>query len=239
MSDYHYPGDELQIFSHAVRWKSYWSSRLRKYVKGDVLDVGAGQGNNLEFLLDAPCHSWTALEPDAALLQKTIARGAISQDPRLKWVTGTTADLLAQSPLPQYDSIIYIDVLEHIEDDEPEFQRAARLLRPGGHLIVLSPAFQFLYSPFDKAIGHFRRYERPSLSRLSAPGLTQEKLFFLDSAGFMLSAANRMLLRQSMPTEKQIKFWDTWVIPVSRIIDPVLARGFGRSIIGIWKKAAS
>ncbi len=236
MSEFQYQGDELSIFSKAVRWKSYWSKNLRRHVKGDVLDVGAGQGNNLEFLLDGTVKTWTALEPDGELLKKSSIQGEIARDSRIRWVTGTTDDLLTNEPGTRYDSLIYIDVMEHIEDDQGEFERAARLLKPGGHLVILSPAFQFLYSPFDKAIGHFRRYQRPTLSRLNAPGMTLEKMFFLDAAGFLLSAANRVMLRQSMPTQKQINFWDRWIIPISRVVDPLVFRSFGRSIIGVWRR---
>lgn len=59
-------------------------------------------------------------------------------------------------------------MLEHIEADAAEMNKAAALLNPGGHIIVLSPAFQFLYNPFDKAIGHYRRYNKRMLKKLQA-----------------------------------------------------------------------
>ena len=237
MSDYVYEGEELDLFHHAANWKSYWGSRISPLVKGRVLDVGAGQGNNLPVLLDERCTSWTALEPDAHLLARTARLGAIAQDPRVKLVAGDTQMLLDQGQAGQFDAVIYIDVMEHIDDDLGEFQRAARLMASGGSLIVLSPAFQFLYSPFDKAIGHCRRYEKRTLLRLQAEGVSLSEVYFLDSLGFMLSAANRWLLKQSMPTLKQIQFWDSRVIPVSRsLTDSVLGGVFGRSIVGVWKK---
>lgn len=236
MSDYQYEGEELDLFHHASNWKSYWAGVVSPFVQGRVLDAGAGQGNNLPILLNDRCTEWTALEPDAKLLEKTHRLGAIANDPRLRLVCGDTSHLLAQQPVPSFDTIIYIDVMEHIEDDLGEFQRAAQLLHPGGHLVVLSPAFQSLYSPFDAAIGHCRRYDNTSLRRLQAPGLTMVKSCFLDAVGFLLSTANRWLLKQSMPTLGQIHFWDKRVIPVSRIVDPIVGHSFGRSIIGIWKR---
>src|SRR6185503_1103577 len=95
---------------------------------------------------------------------------------------------------------------------------------------------QFLYTPFDRAIGHFRRYSRPSLRKISPPGLDLEALFYLDSCGIALSTANRVLLRLSMPTKSQIGVWDKWVIPVSRVLDPVMGYSLGKSIVGIWRK---
>lgn len=236
MSEFEYQGEELDIFGHAVNWKRYWGRTVAPYVRGRVLDVGAGQGNNLPVLLDGRCESWTALEPDEKLLLRTRRLGVVAEDPRVHLYPGDTAQLLAAGRAGSFDSIIYIDVMEHIEDDEGEFQRAAQLLAPGGALVVLSPAFQFLYSPFDKAIGHFRRYTKTTLNRLHAEGLSLTSSRYLDSTGFLLSASNRWLLKQSMPTLGQIRFWDRFVIPVSRVLDGVLGHFFGRSVVSVWKK---
>ncbi len=78
--------------------------------------------------------------------------------------------LSSTDPNETFDTIIYIDVLEHIEDDAAELLAAAQQLLPGGRVIVLSPAHQWLYTPFDAAIGHFRRYNRSSLRKVSPPG---------------------------------------------------------------------
>ncbi len=73
------------------------------------------------------------------------------------------------------------------------------------------------------------------LRRISPPGLRLERLFYLDSAGLLLSSANLLLLRQSMPTKAQLSIWDKCVIPVSRILDQCLFNSIGKSIIGIWQ----
>jgi len=103
---------------------------------------------------------------------------------------------------------------------------------------VLSPAHEFLFTPFDTAIGHFRRYSRASL-RASAPDtLRTEKLVYLDAAGMLASAANRLLLQSSMPTERQILTWDRLLVPISRLVDPIFAGRIGKSVLGVWRKDA-
>src|SRR5262249_19659327 len=136
----------------------------------------------------------------------------------------------------RFDAILYIDVLEHIEDDRGELARAAERLNAGGALIVLSPAHPFLYTPFDAEIGHFRRYTRASLRAAAPDSLRIGKLKYLDSAGMLASAGNRVLLKASMPTEKQILTWDRMLVPVSRVIDPLLMGRVGKSVLGIWTK---
>jgi SAM-dependent methyltransferase len=125
-------------------------------------------------------------------------------------VCGTLESLEAS----QFDTIIYIDVLEHIENDRKELEAAAALLRAGGRLIVLSPAHQRLFTPFDAAIGHFRRYSRPMLRSISPSSLRLEQVWYLDSVGLLLSAANLLFLRQSMPTKAQLALWGQCVIPL-------------------------
>jgi hypothetical protein len=133
-----------------------------------------------------------------------------------------------------FDSIVYIDVLEHIEDDKSELAQAFHLLRPGGRLIVLAPALQALYSPFDKAIGHYRRYARKSLRSCTPPSSRLEKLAYLDCVGLIASGANRLILKQSSPSLRQILFWDKYMIPVSRILDPLIGHRLGKSILAVW-----
>jgi hypothetical protein len=127
-------------------------------------------------------------------------------------------------------------VLEHIPGDEAEMREAARHLAPGGHLVVLSPAFQGLYSRFDEALGHERRYTKRSLARVIPRHLERVALFYLDSLGMLLSLGNRVMLRQATPSVKQILFWDRRVIPVSRILDPLVGRRFGRSIVAVYRR---
>jgi hypothetical protein len=125
--------------------------------------------------------------------------------------------------------------LEHISNDREELSQAALHLRPGGHVIVLSPAHQRLFSPFDATIGHFRRYNRPMLRTISPASLRLERMRYLDCAGLILSAANMLLLRQSMPTKAQLRFWDRWIIPISRVFDRLFLYSVGKTIIAVWR----
>lgn len=116
--------------------------------------------------------------------------------------------------------------------------RAAARLKRGGALIVLAPAHPFLFTPFDRAIGHFRRYKRVSLREAAPATLSVEKLIYLDAAGMLASAANRLLLQSAMPTERQILTWDRLLVPVSRLIDPLFAGRVGKSVLGVWRKTS-
>jgi SAM-dependent methyltransferase len=229
-----YVGGELELFAEAVNWKAYFCSVLRPFVGGRVLEVGAGIGANIPFLSNDRVVHWTSLEPDPALarrIEARVAAGALpSQQSRL--LVGTSASLSEEM---QFDTILYIDVLEHIADDAAELARARRHLANGGHLVVLAPAHEFLFSPFDAEIGHYRRYGRARLTRLGPSQTSLVVCAMLDCAGFFASLANRALLSQRMPTRRQIAVWDTWLVPLSRRLDPLFGRRFGKTIVAVWR----
>ncbi len=230
-----YIGTELDIFAEAAHWKAYFGRFLRPYLGKRVLEVGAGLGATTASLCSGKEGEWWCLEPDPGLLSHIEARIRAGTLPACcRPVAGTLKDIPNAAC---FDTILYIDVLEHIESDRAELELAARHLLPGGHLIVLAPAYPALYSPFDGAIGHYRRYTRPALRTLTPSGTHLVVLRYLDSLGFFLSLANRFLLRQSMPSLRQILFWDRFLTPLTRLTDWLVGYTFGRSILAIWERA--
>lgn len=231
MSDrsFHYEGTELDLFSHAHRWKAYWSSQLLPWMGTRVLDVGAGLGATAATFARHNCEVWTALEPDPQLVEKM--RLAVASGTLPVWVSprcGTLSDLGEDD---RFDTILYIDVLEHIEDDAGELLRATKHLLPGGRLLVLAPAHNWLYTPFDRAIGHFRRYDRKTLLDIKPTALSTVDLRYLDSAGMLASLGNRLILRSASPTRAQIDFWDRCLVPLSVRLDRMTGGRIGKSLL--------
>jgi SAM-dependent methyltransferase len=128
---------------------------------------------------------------------------------------------------------LYIDALEHIEDDRMELERVARRLKPDGRVVVLAPAHPFLYSPFDRAIGHFLHYTRRMLRDLRPAGVKFIAAWYFDSAG------NRLFLRQGMPTPGQIAFWDRVLVRASEFVDPLTFGRLGESVLAVGQRSLS
>ena len=227
-----YQGSELELFAHAVNWKGYFGSLLRPHLGRRVLDVGAGIGSNVASIDTPAVMEWVCLEPDEALavqIQERIQRNELPSKCRV--VVGTIERLSAED---RFDTILYIDVLEHILDDAGELRRAAAHLAVGGRLAVLAPAHQFLFTPFDAAIGHQRRYSKRGLLRLAPSQLKLVDVGMIDSFGLLASLANRLLLRSSMPSERQILLWDRVLVPLSRLGDRLSFRCIGKSVLAVW-----
>ena len=233
-SAYSYVGNELCLFANATNWKNYVGRKLRPYMAGSVIEVGAGFGGSTNYLFDPNYDRWLCLDPDpvhVSHLKDLIAVGKLP--PSCEARCGVLADLASDE---YADTIIYIDVLEHIENDEGEMRVAADHLAAGGRIVMLSPALNFLYSPFDAAIGHYRRYAPKDAKRLTVPPLSLERCFFLDSLGYFLSAFNRVVMRTAQPSIHQIQFWDKAIVPVSGVTDQIFGSLFGRSVVMIWHK---
>lgn len=231
MSDFTYVGSELEIFEKAVNWKAYFRDQLLPHVRGAILEVGAGIGANTPWFAQSGYARWVCLEPDAALCEQLRSNVRGLRD--VEVVSGVLANLPAER---SFDAILYLDVLEHIEDDRAELRHAAARLRPGGSLVVLAPAHPWLFSAFDRAIGHFRRYTRASLRAVAPPQLPLVTLRYLDAAGMLASLGNRLLLKQAAPSQAQILLWDRRLVPVSRLVDRLLGHRVGKSILAVWQR---
>ena len=204
-----YVGDELELFSHALNWKSYLRRQISPFLGKSVLEVGAGIGATTRMLCDGSQDRWVCLEPDAPMARLLSVQIENRELPDCCEVqAGTVADVTEE-----FDSLIYIDVLEHIPEDRAEIAAAAERVKVGGYIVVLSPAHQHLYTPFDKRIGHCRRYSKKMLKALTTPILSIARLRYLDCVGYFASLTNRLMLRQSMPTLNQIRVWDGLMVP--------------------------
>ena len=235
MSDsaFAYSGSELEVFAAAANWRSYWGDQVRPFLGRRVLEVGAGIGSVTRTLCHASVERWVALEPDAGMAGHLARITADGFPAPVSARHGTVESLDAAE---RFDSVLYIDVLEHIEDDAAELERAAARVERNGHIIVLSPAHQFLYTPFDAAIGHHRRYDGAGLRSVGPKGFSLVSLRYLDSVGMLASLGNRLLLKSAHPKPAQIALWDRWMVPLSRRIDPLFGFRCGKSLMAVWRK---
>jgi SAM-dependent methyltransferase len=138
--------------------------------------------------------------------------------------------------LGTFDSLFALNVIEHIEDDSRAILNCKKLLKEPGNIIILVPSYQWLYCRFDKELGHFRRYNRNSLSNLlTTNGLKVDNLFNFNSAGIAGWFLFGKLLNKKQIGEGKMKLYDNFV-SVFRLIDKILLRKFGLSLIIIARK---
>lgn len=235
--DAHYIGNELGLFALAENWKDYWASQVTAYLGSKVLEVGAGLGGTTSLLISKmqKLDQWVCLEPDERLAGQ-ITHTLESAHRNADKVVVENKYLATYDPSARFDSLIYIDVIEHIEDDRKELKSAMNFLNHGGHLVILVPAHNFLMSLFDKAIGHYRRYNKKMLLDIVPENAEVVVHKYLDSFGLCVSLANKVFLRQTYPTRKQILFWNNFIVPVSKRLDRLLDFNVGKSVLLVCKR---
>ena len=138
----------------------------------------------------------------------------------------------------KYDTIIYLDVLEHIKDDKKEFINAFNSLKKEGHLIINVPAFNILYSDFDKDVQHHKRYNKKDFKKLfNFVDYSYTNLKYYDSLGFVLSFMSKFLLKKNYKSnfKKKIFIWNK-LIPLSRLLDKITFHLIGKSLMVIIRK---
>ena len=220
---------ELEFFDAAKNWRRYQFENILKYINSSVLDVGPGTGNNIQYYKDKASQI-TLLE-----INKNLANSLKLKFDDDKKIIVLNTDIHSQEK--KFDTILYMDVLEHIEDDKKEINKALKQLNSGGNLIFFVPAYQFLYSDFDKAIGHIKRYNKKFfLSFKKDENITIIKLKYIDSIGFFIAVLNRLFNKDNKESiSLGVKIWDKLIF-LSKIMDLIFLNKFGKSLFCIMKK---
>ena len=225
-----YLNEVLEFFDISDNYRSYQIELFGNYVGKEILEVGAGRGKIIEILAQNSEKEFTLLELDKNFFD--ILNNKFNSK-NIKVLEERTQNIKEK----KFDTIFYLDVIEHIEDDRFELDTAYNLLKKNGHLIIIVPAFQILFSKFDQKVGHFRRYRKEFFKRYSdEKNLKIKKLVYFDFLGFFIILFSKLLnLSNSKKTTLGIKIWN-FLIPLSRLIDKITFHSIGKSIVCIYEK---
>ena len=220
---------ELKFFDAAKNWRKYQFKIISKYIQRNVLEVGPGTGNNLKYYKNK-ASTITLLE-----INKKLARSLKKKFYKNKKIKILNSNI--HSIKKKFDTIMYMDVLEHIKTDKKEIKKAINILNPGGYLIIFVPAFQILYSNFDRDIGHVRRYRKFFFFNLAKKyKIKLIELKYFDSIGFIFAIINRLVgTNNQNNVGLGIKIWNNFIF-LSKFFDFILKNMFGKSLLCILKK---
>ena len=215
----------------ATNYNQWTFDLFKEYIKGDVLEVGCGVGSFTKLIADQSRFdslycvdiSEHAIEH---IMKKDFGKEIRIECKDLMDVEGT------------YDFIVCMNVMEHVEDDRSFFYKLLALLKRGGVLFHLVPSHQFLYSNFDVAAGHFKRYSKEMMNEMKLPdGVSMVKQYYFNMIGALGYWAVYKLLKSGNvnDTESEIGAFDKYVVPFSRKVLPQESP-FGISLIGVYRK---
>jgi 2-polyprenyl-3-methyl-5-hydroxy-6-metoxy-1,4-benzoquinol methylase len=206
--------------------------RLRRWVGRRVLEIGSGIGNLSAFLVD--CERLVLTDTREEYLDRLRTRFARHRNIAVArlFLPTELGTLAGQS----FDTIICLNVLEHVDDDSSALQAIRRMLAPSGRLILLVPALPVLHGTIDRALGHHRRYKRAGLvSLLEATGFKVAHIEYFNLAGVPgWWFAGRVLRRQMIPAAS-LKLYDA-LVPLFRL-ERLIPWRVGQSLIAIGEAA--
>lgn len=225
---------DLEIMSAATNYRDWMFSRLAPYIGQRIIEIGAGIGNLTQLLLDRELVVATDNYGPCIDYLNTKFGERLKVSPILLDAAG---DISSELKTYEFDTVICLNVLEHIEDDLRALSQMHSLLIPGGRLVLLVPAFQFLHGTVDQALGHYRRYTRRSLIPIMREaGFVVENSFYMNVIGMAGWFWNNRIVRLKEESRNQIGIFDRFIARPAELIERLLPPPFGLSLIAIGTK---
>jgi SAM-dependent methyltransferase len=208
---------------------------FRPYFGRRFLEVGLGHGGYRRFLPVDIDYLGLDIDPDC------VAR-AQARSPTERFLVADVTDPQLPSRIADEapDTVLCVNVLEHIEADAEAVRNLMRVLAPGGHLLIFVPAFPVLYSDLDRMAGHVRRYTRADIPRIVVDGAELLRHRYFNAVGGVGWLANKALRHSSLnasSVNSQIRLFDRFVVPIARTFDLVADRVFGQSMTMVLRKS--
>ena len=224
--------DTLSTMKALRRYNAWLWKQIAPYVGERVLEAGCGTGTITHYL--AKRKRVVCFDLDEHYVDVLRQRYADRSNVRIEF-----ADLSAPEwpdlSGEQIDTIVCVNVLEHLPDDASVLQRFRSVLGPGGRLALLVPAHQALFGTTDRALGHFRRYEREELARLlERCGFDVMTIRYLNPTGVVGWFLNGRVLRRQVVPRFQASVYDQ-LYPVLGLVDR-LGLPFGLSVLAVARK---
>ena len=230
--------ETLEVISDAGQFNQWMYQTIKPYCTGNVLEVGSGIGNISQFFLN---DNFNVSLSDLSSDYFKILEGKFSGFENLKGLFCLDfAEKNLEQTYPhligQFDTVFALNVLEHVPDHEQAIRNCRLLLKPGGNLVILVPAFQSLFNQFDIALEHQRRYTPKSLKKVMAiPGFKVLHSQYFNVIGILGWFVSGQILRKKTIPEGQMKLYDT-LVPLWKVIDWLVGRFLGLSVICVVKK---
>lgn len=223
--------ETLEIMSSASWYNMWLINKINKFIKGNVLEVGCGIGTFTN-LLSKKASKITSIDTETKYIKKL----QIKKDQKINFFYGNIESDKFKFRLSKYDTIVCMNVLEHIKNDEQALTNMSKLLKKKGYLILLVPYHNLLYGSLDIELDHYRRYSKNDLeSKFTNLDLDLEKTRYLNFFGFFGWLLNSRILKKKIIPKNQLKLFDKFFRPfllLENIIQPPL----GLSLLVVAKK---
>jgi len=232
--------ETLDVFSTANRFNGWMYNTIKPYLKGNILEIGSGIGNITQFILNDGFYVTASDIRDhyCSIINKRFDNQKHLSSVRKIDIVHPDFDAEYKNLFNSFDSLVALNIIEHVQDDKLAIQNCRKLLRNDGHLIILMPAYKWLYNELDENLGHYKRYNRARIKKLVESGkfeIQKTRYFnFTGMFGWWLSGS---LLRKKTIVEGQMTLYNK-MVPLFKVIDNLVLNRAGLSVIAIGKKCS-
>jgi SAM-dependent methyltransferase len=231
--------EHLEVGTGLDNYNRWIADQFLPYVGRRVLEVGSGIGNLSQHWTDREL--FVGIDPEGACVTKCQQRFEGRANVRFLHDYVGAPDWVPRWSADRFDTVIAVNVLEHIRDDLDALRGWREILigGGGGNLCVFVPAFEFAYSDFDKRYGHYRRYSKETLrDKLLDAGFDIEVLRYFNMPGLLAWWATFVLLKRREAGSRQTGLYDKAVIPLMRLLEERFAPPFGNSVVAVCRVAS-
>lgn len=230
-------------FSQFHNYRNYQYNIIKNYIGNEVLEVGTGDKTFTQQILENKLDPFNLLsiEPSDTLVKLHADKNHFPDN-----FTFLPLDLFEMNSgyLGKFDSVLMIHVLEHIEKDAEAINHIHSLLQKDGYLLIQVPAYEWLFSDHDKSIGHFRRYNKKSLSnKIDTSKFQILKMSYQDPIGIIGSLLYFKMLKVKLNTndgsrlvKNQGKIYENYIIPFEQYLEKYFTFPFGLNLTAVLKK---
>lgn len=222
--------ETLENMSTAGWYNSWLFEKIKKFLHGNILEVGCGLGNFTKELTNYG--KVVAIDIDDYYVQQT--KKVVADNTRVGFGNIESDKYFFNNE--RFDSIVCLNVLEHIEDDQKALGNMFNLLNDEGYLVLLVPAHKFLYGEMDSALNHFRRYEKKELEQLVTKigfsTVSISRLNFLGAIGWGVSGK---VLKNKVIDQSKLRIFNL-IAPILLQVEKVISPPMGISLLLIARK---
>ena len=231
---HNYEGHDLEVLADLPNYYGWIADLFRPWVKGCTMEIGTGIGTITRHIFDK-ADELILVEPSAHLTQ--LLPTAIAESKKVTIHNQMLETHLPGMPDESCDTVVMVNVLEHIEDDGEALQSLFRVLKPGGHLLLFVPALQFLFSELDRKHGHFRRYHLAPLEfKLNGHGFRIREKRYFDFAGVLPWWLINTVGKKTDFNSAMAVTYDRYIVPVTRFMERWISPPFGKNILIIAER---
>jgi spermidine synthase len=234
-TSFSYSGTELDAMAEARNYYEWILDWAGPYINNRVVEVGAGLGNFAAALLrECSVSELWLVEPAENLFPHLAKR--FEAEARVRILRGYLHECTSLSGI---DSLIAVNVVEHVRNDSEFLRLAFSILAPGGTVILFAPALASLYGSLDEAFEHYRRYSKSELaSKLSQARFCVEAIRYFNFPGIVTWFLAGRVLRRRTLQPAQVRLYDRWMVPWVSKVEQWWEPPLGQSLLAIARKPA-